>query len=222
MILNYKMEQKPKIIADIREKNSLVIAEMINLGINVELKHLNLADYLISEDIAVERKTINDFVSSMINKRLQSQLVDLKKNFKAPLLIIEKEDHQEIFRPTGHPNIHENAVRGMLLSIANFNVPFIITENYEDTAKYLLLLAKRQLKPEQEFSLSFKRKAYSKKEQLQIILESFPGIGPATAKALLKQFKTIKNFVNASEDELKESKLGKKAVLVKKIIEDNY
>ena len=214
--------EKPKIIVDIHEKNSLVIAELVQLGADVEIKHLELADYVISNDIAVERKTINDFVSSMISKRLQSQLIDLKKNFKAPLLIIEKEDHQEIFKPTGHPNMHENAVRGMLLSIANFNVPFIITEGYEDTAKYLLLLAKRQLKPEQEVSLSFKRKAYSKREQLQIILESFPGIGPATAKSLLRQFKTIKNFVNASAEELGKSKLGKKAVLIKKIIEDNY
>lgn len=212
-----------KIIADIREKNSLVIAELRHLGAEVELKHLNLADYIISPEIAVERKTINDFVSSMINKRLQSQLIDLKKNFKAPLLIIEKEDNQELYRPSGHPNIHENAVRGMLLSIANFNVPFIFTEGYEDTAKYLLLLAKRQLKPEQEISLSFKRKAFSKKEQLQIILESFPGIGPATAKLILKKFGSIKNFVNASPEQLKEiPKLGKKVEGIIKILEAKY
>jgi len=216
------METKPKIIADIREKNSLVIAELIHLGADVELKHLNLADYIISQDIAIERKTINDFVSSMINKRLQSQLIDMKKNFKAPLLIIEKEDNQEIFKPSGHPNIHENAVRGMLLSIANFNVPFIITEGYEDTARYLLLLAKRQLKPESEISLSFKRKAHSKKEQLQIIIESFPGVGPATAKSLLKQFGTIKNIANAQLEELEKSKLRKKAEIIKKILETKY
>ena len=61
------METKPKIIADIREKNSLVIAELIHLGADVELKHLNLADYIISQDIAIERKTINDFVSIAIS-----------------------------------------------------------------------------------------------------------------------------------------------------------
>jgi Fanconi anemia group M protein len=214
--------EKPKIIADIREKNSLVISELIHLGADVELKHLNLADYIISKDIAVERKTINDFVSSVINKRLQSQLIDLKKNFKAPLLLIEKEDHQEIYRPSGHPNIHENAIRGMLLSIANFEVPFILTEGYEDTANYLLLLAKKQLKPEQPFSLAFKRKAFSLKNQQQIILESFPGIGPSTAKSLLKHFKTIKNFINASEEELKKTKLGKKSSIIKKIVDVSF
>ena len=216
------METKPRIIADIREKNSLVIAELIHLDADVEMKHLNLADYIISKDIAIERKTINDFISSVINKRLQSQLIDLKKNFKAPLLIIEKEDNHDIYKPSGHPNIHENAIRGMLLSIANFEVPFIITENYQDTANYLLLLAKRQLKPEQPISLSFKRKAFSLKNQQQIILESFPGIGPSTAKSLLKQFKTIKNIVNASEEELKQTKLGKKAPIIRKILDASY
>ena len=212
----------PKIIADIHEKNSLVIAELIHLGVEVEIKHLNLADYIISKDIGIERKTINDFVSSVINKRLQSQLIDLKKNFKSPLLLIEKEDNHDIYKPSGHPNIHENAIRGMLLSIANFEVPFILTEGYEDTANYLLLLAKRQLKPEHAFSLSFKRKAFSLKNQQQIILESFPGIGPSTAKSLLKQFKTIKNLVNASEEELKKTKLGKKAPVIRKILDASY
>ena len=61
---------KPKVIADSREKNSLVIAELRELGVDVEIKHLKLADYLISKNLAVERKTINDFVSSMINKRI--------------------------------------------------------------------------------------------------------------------------------------------------------
>jgi Fanconi anemia group M protein len=213
---------KPKIIADIREKNSLVIAELVHLGADVEMKHLNLADYIISQDIAIERKTINDFVSSVINKRLQSQLIDLKKNFKSPLLLIEKEDNHDIYKPSGHPSIHENAIRGMLLSIANFGVPFILTEGCEDTAQYLMLLAKRQLKPEQAISLSFKRKAFSLKNQQQIILESFPGIGPSTAKSLLKEFKTIKNIVNASEEELKKTKLGKKSSAVRRILDTIY
>ena len=214
-----------KIIADIHEKNSFVIAELRNLGVEVELKHLNLADYLISNEIAVERKTINDFVSSMINKRMVHQLLDMKKNFKVPLLMIEKEDNQEICKPTGHPNMHENAVRGMILSVASeFGVPVIITEGYEDTAKYLMLLAKKQEKGKQEISLTMKRKAFSIKDQQQIILESFPGIGPSLAKAILKQFKSIANFAHASLEDLEKiPKLGKKkAMILKRLLEINY
>jgi len=212
--------EKPRVIADNREKNSLVISELAELGVEVEIKHLVLADYLISNEIAIERKTINDFVSSMLNKRLLEQVRDLKNNYKFPLLIVEREDHHSLYKPTGHPQIHENAVRGMMLTVTtDFGVPTIITDDYKDTAEYILLLAKRQLKPQQAISLVVKRHAYSMKEQQQIIIESFPGIGPKTAKDILKHFKSIKNFANASIDELKETRLGKKAEIIKKILE---
>ena len=45
---------------------------------------------------------------------------------------------------------------------------------------------------------------------MQVILEGFPGIGPKTSKKLLKEFKTIQNVVNASEEDLKRI-LGKRA-----------
>jgi len=217
--------EKPKLIADIREKNSLVIAELTELGIDVEVISLKLADYLISNEIAVERKTINDFVSSMINKRLIQQITDMKANYKFPLLIIEKEDHQEYCKPSMHSNIHENAVRGMLLTVTtDFGIPTIMTEGYQDTAKYLALLAKRQLQPDREISLVAKRKAFSVKDQQKIILESFPGIGPALAKNIIKHFGSIKNFANSSLEELgKVPKLNKKkAIIIKKLLEISY
>jgi Fanconi anemia group M protein len=215
---------KPRVIADNREKNSLVISELAEIGVEVEIKHLILADYLISNEIAIERKTINDFVSSMLNKRLLEQIRDLKNNYKFPLLIVEREDHHSLYKPTGHPNIHENAVRGMMLTVTtDFGVPTIITDDYKDTAEYILLLAKRQLKPRQAISLVVKRHAYSMRDQQQMIIESFPGIGPKTAKEILKKFKSIKNFTNASIDELRKiPKLGKKAEILKKILDAGY
>ena len=68
---NKAKKPKPKIIADYREKNSLVISELINLGVDVEIRELKVADYIV-KDVAIERKTINDFVSSMINKDRKS------------------------------------------------------------------------------------------------------------------------------------------------------
>jgi ERCC4-type nuclease len=110
----------------------------------------------------------------------------------------------------------------MLTVTTSFGIPTIITDDYKDTATYLSLLAKRQLKPKQAISLIAKRRAYSLKDQQQIIIESFPGIGPKTAKEILKKFKSIKNFANAPLEELKETKLGKKSESIKKIIEHNY
>lgn len=214
-----------RIIADTREKNSLVISELVAKGINVDFSRLNVGDFVISNEVAVERKTVNDFIGSMLNKRLQTQLINLRNNYSKPLLVIEGIEEQDLYKNERFKNLHENAIRGMLLStMIDFKIPIIFTKDYEDTAHFLELLVKKHEKPKQEISLKAKRKAFSLAEQQQIIIESFPGIGPKLAKDLLKQFRTIKNIINADENELqKVSKINsKKSQIVKKIIDANY
>jgi len=55
---------------------------------------------------------------------------------------------------------------------------------------------------------------------MQFILESFPGIGPKTAKKLLSHFKTLRELFGASIEEIKEL-IGKKAEVFR-IIDDRY
>ncbi len=210
-----RIVEKPKIIADYREKNSLVISVLMSHGAEVEIKELKVADYIV-KDVAIERKTVSDFLSSMLNKRLIKQLEEIQQ-YKNKLLIIEGIEDQEIYndRPEG---INGNAIRGFLLSITlNYRVPVIFTKNSEDTAKFLLVLAKRQ---EKEISLKVKKFSLDKKERMQFILEGFPGIGPKTARKLLEEFKTIKNIFNASQEELQKS-IGKKAEIFK-IVDEKY
>ena len=214
-----RQEQKPRlaIIADNHEKNSLVISELLELGIDAEMQHLPVADFLVN-GVAIERKTISDFLSSMINKRLARQLEEIKQYPKS-LLIIEGIDEQELYDDCNHEGINANAIRGFLLSIVlEFQVPIIFTKDYADTAKFISVLAKKEKK--EHISLRAVKKSLNKKEQLQYILEGFPGIGPATAKKLLKKFKTIRGIINASEDELKKE-IGKKAGVFK-IITEKY
>ncbi len=202
-----KPKQKPTIIADIHEKNSLIISELYDSNqINLEIKSLKIGDYLIG-NIIIERKTVNDFISSMINKRLIQQLKQMQK-YKQQLVIIEGLDEQELY--ITKTKLNPNAIRGFILSISlNYNIPIIFTKDYEDTVEYLIILAKQQLKPLTEITLHHKIPK-TIQEQKQYILEAFPGIGPATARKLLKQFKTLSNILNATEEEL--SKILKKKV----------
>jgi len=208
-----------KILIDIHEKNSMVVSELVELGSEIELKSLAVSDYIIGE-VAIERKAISDFISSMINKRLARQLEEMKQ-FKKSLLIIEGYDQKDIY-DTG---VHENAIRGMILSILlDFQVPIIFTKDEDDTARYLSVLAKRLEKEPQEISLRAKKRVYSLKEQQQIILEGFPGIGPSLAKEMLKKFGSLKNVMDASLENLKEIKKlnEKKAKIFREIIEKSY
>ena len=208
---------KKKVIVDSREKNSLIVSELVDLGLEVELKMLKVGDYLINET-AIERKTVNDFISSMKSRRLVNQLEELQQ-YKSRLLIVEGIDEQELYSDSEEKiGMHPNAVRGFLLSIIlKYKVPIIFTKNYEDTAKFISVLAK---KSEKEPSLNVAKKSFDKKEMKQFIIEGFPGIGPMNAKKLLERFKTIKEIVNASEEELKEI-LGKKSEVFK-IVDEEY
>lgn len=212
-----KIENKPKpvIIVDHREKNSLVISELIHLGIQVNFEHLEVADFLVKE-VAIERKTVSDFLNSMMNKRLIFQLENLKQ-YEKTLLIIEGIEEHEIYSESS--GINPNAIRGFLLSILlKFQIPIIFTKDYEDTAKFIAVLAKKEEKPSD--SLRAKRKVRNKKEQIQYILEGFPGIGPTLAKKLLKKFGTLRNILNTNQEEL-EHTLGKKSGVFK-LLDEKY
>jgi len=201
---------KEKIIVDYRERNCLVASELIHLGLEVEFKELKVADYLV-KNIAIERKTISDFISSMISRHLINQLEELQQ-YENKLLIIEGIDEEELYSDDNHSGINANSIRGFLLSILlKHKIPIIFTKNSEDTAKFISVLSKKKTK---ELPLNIRKKSLDKKEQLQFIIEGFPGIGPKTAKKLLTKFKTIKNIINASQEELREA-VGKKADVFK-------
>ena len=207
---NQKIKKPIKIVVDTREKNSLVISELMGLGIEIEFKQLHIGDYIVKNTV-IERKTVSDFTSSMVNKRLIRQLKNLQKK-KRKLLLIEGIDEQELY--SEESAVNENAIRGFLLSITlNYQVPILFTKDCEDTAKFLKVLA---LKPdkEREMGINDKPRPRNVKEQLQYILEGFPGIGPKTARKLLDEYKTFRNIINEDINKLHKL-IGKKAEVFK-------
>ena len=207
-----KSQPQVNITIDNREKNSLVPSELTALGVKIEFRQLEIGDY-IAKNTIVERKTIQDLKSSIINKRIHEQIKNLKQTASS-LLIIEGIQDENIYSGI----IHENALRGFLLSLAlEYQIPIIFTQNAKDTAKYLYVLAKKEDK-NKPISLLTRRRPETLEEQKQFILESFPGIGPATARKLIERFKSIKNIINAPISEL-EKILGKKSEIFQKIIE---
>lgn len=212
-----KIDKKPKIIMDYREKNSLVYSSLIELGMEIEVRELKVADYIIN-NIAIERKTVSDFISSMISKRLTDQLDNLQQ-YQNRLLLIEGIDEHELYsHEVPETGIHPNAIRGFLLSIIlEHKTPIIFTKDAEDTAKFISVLAKRK---ERESSLNVSRKDLNKKERMQFILEGFPGIGPKTAKKLLSHFKSLREIFEAPIGELKEI-IGVKSEVFR-LLEEKY
>ncbi len=217
-----KISEDITIFVDSREKNNPVVKELSSLGVNINMEVLESADFVLSSDVGVEFKTAEDFVNSIIDGRLLSQAKVLKETYNKPIMLIE--GYENIYNIR---NLHPNAIRGAVSSIAvDFGISIIPSKNVKDSAGILLNIARReQLKekrPLQKHSL--KPSSNSISEIQEYFLSSIPGIGSSLSKPLLKEFKTIKNIVNADKKDFEKiEKIGsKKAQLLYDVFNKEY
>ena len=209
-----------KIYVDHREKGNQIVRHLAEQDFIVENQKLDVGDYLLSKDVAVEYKTVKDFVDSLVDGRLLSQLKRIKSAFRKPLVIIEGEEDLYSVR-----NVHPNAIRGMLATIAiSYGIPILQTKSSEETAHIMSAIAKREQKDSSSILQEHTSKPVTLKRQQEYFISSLPNLGTNIARLLLREFKTVKNIVNASEEDLKviENLGSQKAKQIKDLFESEY
>ena len=207
------------IYVDYREKGSGVIKKLIDLGINIKLEKLDVGDYLLSPELCVEYKTVEDFVLSLIDRRLFTQLKSMKR-YRKQLIIIEGTEDLYTQR-----KLHPNAIRGMLAAVSiDYGVPILNTKNKEETALLLAVIAKREQSEERKKFTLHSLKPLTLKEQQEYIISALPGIGPILSKPLLKKLGSVKKVINASKEKLKQIDLigEKKAAKINEVVDSEY
>jgi Fanconi anemia group M protein len=209
-----------KIIVDHREFKSKVVRELVGRGVNIDPKQLPIGDYIISDSICVERKLVNDFLQSLIDGRLFSQLKALKKAYSKPIMILEG-----VGLLTSR-KINTSAIYGALVSIASdFGVPIISTENAMETSEIIRALAIReQLENKSVPSIRGEKPILTVSERQQFIIEGLPNISATLAQRLLEYFGSVKAVFEADVAELSKVKgIGEKTAQdIKNIINEKY
>ena len=183
---------KLTIIADNREKSSNIPAMLSNEDIDLKMEQLSVGDYMIGDEIIIERKTNIDFVQSIINGHLFSQCSRLRKTEKLPLIIVEGNPYNTIH------NIKPEAIKGALLSVSlSWQIPIIRSSGKEDTVRLMIMVAKQQINPP-----TFIRRTGKKPKKIQrqqhYLVESMPGVGSELSQRLLEHFGTIAKIVTAN------------------------
>jgi ERCC4-type nuclease len=216
------------IVCDVREKSSKIDLSLKELSskdikVNIIFEQLKVGDFQISQDIVIERKTIKDLESSIIDGRIFNQIKDLV-NIKRSSIIIEG-DLNKLF--SQNQRINKKAIIGLLTSIGiNYRIPIFFTKDISETAIFLYTIAKKEqiINKNKDLKLRYNKTKMSGSDFQLFIMQSFPDVGPTLAKSILKEFKSIKNISNASvQDLLKVSKLGpKKAQKIKYLFEREY
>lgn len=207
--------EKIVIVADYREKE--IIEHLKKFEAKINEMNLHVGDFICSEEVAIERKTHSDFISSIIDGRIFEQAKDLRKNFEKPIIIIEGYSTREI---------NENALKGAIASLVlDFGISLISTRNPLDTARTIYWIAKKeQLERRKEISIRVGKKSKEMKKMQEEIVASLPGVSKIISRRLLEHFGSIEKIFSASEEELKKVQgVGKKlAKKIKKILTEQY
>ena len=208
-----------KVVVDSRELRSEVVKYLREIGASIEVRNLEVADYVVSDRVAVERKTVEDFLNSVIQNRLFMQIAKLKSAYSRAVIIIEGENLYM-------GGVHPNAVRGAIASlIVDFGVSVLRTSSSRETAELIFALARREQEEKRrdvvEHTAKTKR---TLKEEQEYIVSSISNVGSVIAKNLLEYFQTIEKIATADEEELaKVPKVGRKiAKRIRRIMTTPY
>jgi len=201
---------KITIVVDSREGNSSIIDLLEEEDATIKKVSLGVGDYSVSDRVCIERKTSDDFINSIIDGRLFQQLEEMKDNFSKPILLIEG----NFFRET----MNKNALKAAMASvILDYEIPIIMTEDEEDTAKTIYWLARReQTDSKRPVAMKRKKKPKDIKKLQEHIISGFPGVSTVLGERILKKFKTIKGFAGSPAEEIKKVD-GVGEVLAKKL-----
>ena len=196
---NEGQEYEPgRIYVDPRERGMAKLLEA--RGMEVTLRNLDVGDYVVSDRVAIERKTASDFVASIIDpeRNLFRQIGDLSRSYDRPVLILEGRDLYT-------RQVNPSSIRGALAAVAvDYGVPIIPTEDQDETASVIALLAIREQKEGHEPKLHGHKTARTLKEQQEYLISAIPNVGPRVARNLLRHFGSIERIMTARQEELQE------------------
>ncbi len=190
-----------EIVVDQRELDSSIAKDLSTRdGLVTRLETLAVGDYVLSDRVAVERKSAADFVDSMLDadRSLFEQVGELSRAYARPVMIVEGTNLY------GQRDIDPNAIRGALSSLAvDFDVSVLRTEGETDTTELLATIAKREQETrDREVSVHGEKTTKTRAEQQEYVVSSIADIGPVTARSLLEHFGTVEAVMTAPEDDL--------------------
>lgn len=213
-------EAKLLIRADMRETRSGVTQLLQKSAlVRVEFEELPIGDFILSDEVCVERKEATDFVNSVMDRRIFGQVASMKASFLRPVVIIEG----DVFNTRSA--ISKEALLGALswLSVIE-GVGTIYTRSAAETASFLEVMCRHAQK-----GLGYEIQLRSAKPKnldvlAQFSVEGLPSVGPTTAKKLLQHFGSVRGIYGASEAQLQGVKgVGKKmAEQIVQLVDHTY
>jgi ERCC4-type nuclease len=191
--------EEPTIIMDSREASSAkkIAQGLGEKGAKVQTQLLEKGDYILSDQCAVERKTVNDFVYTLTRRYLFEQLFRLKDVYPKSLILLE--GYLPIIYK--YSSIQPQAVWGAMFNLAKNGIAIVNTSNQKETVDFLYTAAKQEQIVEKRSAVvhAFKKCDTLSDSQVYFVA-SLPSIGREKATAILKSYQTPLNALINIDD----------------------
>lgn len=188
-----------RVVADERERASGVPEELSKLNVRVYFSRLPVADYVLNPELAVERKSVRDLVSSVYDSRLFVQAAKISATYAKPFLLVEG-DSKEVEGLVKNLKSFYGAIANVTLA---YGLRVLYTANPKETALAIAeLLNHARAKPLSRMPAEAPPKAKTVPQQQLYLVSSVPGIGRKLAEKLLSKYGTPRRVMSLTAGEL--------------------
>ena len=196
--VEFNSQQQIIIYIDHRERGAGIVRELLSEDIDLRQSTLPVGDFILSDRVAVERKTTRDFTSTLIRGDLFEQLINLKSTYIKPILLIEGNN---LYASSMSPK----AIQGAITSImVDYDIPIIFADNEKESIEMLLAIAKREQRDKSRApTIRASKSTETLYEDQIVLLSALPNINNILAERILEEFKTPQAFFAASPDQMR-------------------
>ena len=191
--------EEPTIIMDSREASSAkkIAQGLTEKGASVKTQLLEKGDYILSDQCAVERKTVNDFVYTLTRRFLFEQLFRLKDVYPKSLILLE--GYLPIIYK--YSNVQPQAIWGAMFNLAKNGIAIVNTSNQKESIDFLYTAARQEQVVEKRSAVvhAFKKCDTLSDSQVYFVA-SLPSIGREKATSILKSYQTPINALINIDD----------------------
>jgi DNA excision repair protein ERCC-4 len=186
----------PRVIADERERQSGVPERLSKLDVRVYYSRLAVGDYVVNPEIAAERKSIGDFVSSVYDGRLFAQASALSSSYRKPYIIVEG-DVTQVSKMVKNLASYYGAIASVTLA---YDLRLMHTANIDETAMAIASLVRNsRARPVPPGILQPPPKSKDEAQQQVYFVSSLPGVGTKLAKRMLGRYGTPRRVIALAE-----------------------
>ena len=181
------------VLYDHREERSGIPGRLRAAGVALEPQQLAVGDYVISDRLAVERKSLTDLASSIKDGRLFDQLRRLRDAYPQAVLLIEA---------AGDSGMSSASRRGALAWALRHGVSVMPVRDTAAGAEWIAALA-RQGSAGPTQPRGHGRKPKDPDRLAEVVVAGAPGVSITLARELLRHFGSIAALAAAAPGDFK-------------------